>query len=63
MYVVPKIGPTVPFEKRKLGVWVERPGVECPGVGSVIFELSAAEAEIKELMLACPGMCDTVKEL
>jgi hypothetical protein len=63
MYVVPKTGPTVLFEKSKLGLWVERPGVECPAVGNVIFELSTAEAGIKELMLACPGVCDTVKEL
>jgi hypothetical protein len=63
VYVVPKVGPTVPFEKSKVGVWVDRPGVECPGVSSVILGLSAAETGIKELMLACPGMYDTVKEL
>lgn len=63
VYVVPKIAPAELFEKSTVGVRVERWAVEFPGVGGVIVELLAAEAGIKELMLACPGTYDTVGEL
>lgn len=60
MYMTPEGVLVVLFEKSGDGVGLGGPKVAYPGIGTVWFELFAAEAGIKELMLACPGADDAV---
>lgn len=53
----------VPFGKIGVEVWLNRPRVAFPGIGSIVAELLVAEAGMKELLAAYPGTYGTPKEV
>jgi uncharacterized membrane protein (GlpM family) len=63
VYMVSEKPLVVPFGKSGVEFWLDGPRVTFPGIGSIVAELLAAEAGMKELTLARPGTYGAANEV